>query len=154
MREIKLIFQLLTLFCLLNSQAYAVEVMFTQNAQTNTFNNSYPQTSVLRDPFTPSRLMYEVIGSQSGLQNGAYGFIPNLHGAKVPKMKIRGFIDKDEDKPLALLEIEGSGTFMVREGDEINIDPSNPRRAIRISSITRLSVTVETGTLGSIRVLR
>jgi hypothetical protein len=97
--------------------------------------------------------MYEVIGSQNGLQNGAYGFIPSLQGNKIPQMKLKGFIDKD-DEPLALLEIQGKGTFMVREGDEINIDPSNPRQAIRISKITRLSITVETGTLGSIRVLR
>ena len=69
-------------------------------------------------------------------------------------MQLRGFIDKKNESPLALLEIEGSGTYMVREGDEINIDPSQPRQAIRISKITRLSVTVEAGTLGSIRILR
>jgi len=43
---------------------------------------------------------------------------------------------------------------MVREGDEFNFDPSQPKNAIRVSKITQLSVTVETGTLGSIRVLR
>ncbi len=131
----------------------AADIQFSQPAY-QTALNGYPEPSVVRDPFTPSRLMYEIVGSQSGLANGAYGFVPTLQGVKIPKMKLRGFIDKENDKPLALLEIQGAGTFMVREGDEINIDPSQPRQAIRISKITRLSVTVETGTLGSIRVLR
>jgi hypothetical protein len=43
---------------------------------------------------------------------------------------------------------------MVREGDEFNIDPSKPKNAVRISKITRLSITVETGMLGTIKVLR
>jgi hypothetical protein len=119
----------------------------------NSFNLS-SQPDTIRDPFTPSRLMYEVISTQSGVNSGAFGFIPSLQRNDVPKMKLRGYISKDNESPLALLEITGAGTFMVREGDEINIDPANPRQAIRISKITRLSVTVETGTLGSIRVLR
>jgi len=131
----------------------AAEIQFSQAAYLSSSNGNVEPSGV-RDPFTPSRLMYEIVGTQSGLANGAYGFVPSLQGVKIPKMKLRGFIDKEKDKPLALLEIQGSGTFMVREGDEINIDPSQPRQAIRISKITRLSVTVETGTLGSIRVLR
>jgi hypothetical protein len=128
---------------------FANEVLLQRNGY-----NLSTQPDTIRDPFTPSRLMYEVISTQSGVNSGAYGFIPSLQGGDVPKMKLRGYISKDEESPLALLEIQGAGTFMVREGDEINIDPANPRQAIRISKITRLSVTVETGTLGSIRVLR
>ncbi len=131
----------------------AADIQFAQPSYQSQ-NNGYLEPTTVRDPFTPSRLMYEIVGTQSGLANGAYGFVPSLQGVKIPKMTLRGFIDKEDDKPLALLEIHGSGTFMVREGDEINIDPSQPRQAIRISKITRLSVTVETGTLGSIRVLR
>jgi len=127
----------------------AADVLFQRNGY-----NVSTQPDTIRDPFTPSRLMYEVISTQSGVNSGAFGFIPSLQGGDIPKMKLRGFISKDKKNPLALLEIKGAGTFMVREGDEINIDPSNPRQAIRISKITRLSVTVETGTLGSIRVLR
>lgn len=43
---------------------------------------------------------------------------------------------------------------MVREGDEFTIDPGQPKSAIRIDKITCLSVTVETGMLSSISVLR
>ncbi len=139
--------------CVMSPLSLAADIQFSQPAYQAT-NSGYAKPATVRDPFTPSRLMYEIVGSQTGLANGAYGFVPSLQGGKIPAMKLRGFIDKDKDEPLALLEIKGAGTFMVRVGDEINIDPSQPRQAIRISNITRLSVTVETGTLGSIRVLR
>ncbi|MBS3965069.1 MAG: hypothetical protein KGZ80_11375 [Methylomonas sp.] len=106
-----------------------------------------------RDPFTPSQAMYEAIGASSGAA-GAFGFVPSPESADVPKMKLRGLLSKHPGDFIALLEITGVGTFMVREGDEFNIDPSRPKSAIRISKITRLSITVETGWLGSIRVLR
>lgn len=106
----------------------------------------------IRDPFTPSRLMFDAAGARSG--NSVYGFVPSIEGMHIPKMKLRGLIHKNGNEFIALLEIGDVGTFMVREGDEFNIDPSHPQNAIRIEKITRLSVTVETGMLGSIRVLR
>lgn len=106
----------------------------------------------IRDPFTPSRLMFDAAGARPG--NGEYGFVPSSQGMQIPKMKLRGLIHQNSDEFIALLEIADVGTFMVREGDEFNIDPSHPQNAIRIEKITRLSVTVETGQLGSIRVLR
>jgi len=111
-----------------------------------------PAAKTLRDPFTPSQLMYESAGSQGG--GGAYGFLPNQDATKLPKLKLRGLLNPSGKAFIALLEVGGVGTFMVREGDEFNFDPSQPKNAIRVSKITRLSVTVETGTLGSIRVLR
>jgi hypothetical protein len=115
---------------------------------------AYPAQQWVRDPFTPSTLMYETVGSQSGMRGGAFGFVPSGEGGSLPKMKLRGLLNQDEDDFIALLEVAGVGTFMVREGDEFNIDPSQPKNAIRIDKITRLSVTVESGMLGSIRVLR
>ncbi|WNB75035.1 hypothetical protein [Methylomonas koyamae] len=113
-----------------------------------------PQAATaLRDPFTPSALMYETAGAQSNAAGG-YGFLPNQDAMKVPKLKLRGLLNPSGKAFIALLEVGGVGTFMVREGDEFNFDPSQPKNAIRVSKITRLSVTVETGTLGSIRVLR
>ncbi|WP_197491544.1 hypothetical protein [Methylomonas methanica] len=108
----------------------------------------------LRDPFTPSQLMYDTAGAQGGAAAGAYGFLPNQETMKVPNLKLRGLLNPSGKAFIALLEVSGVGTFMVREGDEFNFDPSQPKNAIRVSKITRLSVTVETGTLGSIRVLR
>lgn len=110
----------------------------------------------IRDPFTPSRIMYEQAGNLSNIGSDAFGFQPgDIPDFQIPKMRLKGLItEKDTGEELALLEIIGSGVYMVREGDEINIDPRQPASAIRISDITRLSVTIETGTLGRIRVLR
>lgn len=107
--------------------------------------------SPLRDPFSPSTLMYD--SASAGNNAGNYGFFPSQAGGKIPEMKLRGLLSQNGEF-LALLEIKGFGTFMVREGDEFTVDPAQPKNAIRIDKITRLSVTVETGMLGSIRVLR
>ncbi|PCJ32768.1 MAG: hypothetical protein COA90_02045 [Gammaproteobacteria bacterium] len=114
----------------------------------------YPIPQAIRDPFTPSTLMFDVVGKTSGTGKNAYGFMRTPNSSAVPKMRLRGFVTQDEKDPVALLEVAGSRTFLVREGDEINIDPGQPNSAIRITKITRLSITVETGTLGSIRVQR
>lgn len=113
-----------------------------------------PAPQQVRDPFTPSALMYETVGKQSGMASSAYGFSPSSEGIKIPKMKLRGLLNQERGNYIALLEVEGAGTYMVREGDEFNIDPSQPKNAIRVDKINRLSITVETGVLGSIRVLR
>lgn len=111
----------------------------------------------IRDPFSPSRLIYEQAGAMSNVGNEVFGFRPSTEDVniQIPTMRLRGFITPEgSEEELALLEISGSGVYMVREGDEINIDPRQPANAIRISEISRLSVTIETGTLGRIRVLR
>lgn len=114
------------------------------------------QKLTIRDPFTPSGLMYEQAGNYSNIGSDAFGFRPgDIPDFEVPQMRLKGFVTSQKNgEVLALLEITGRGVFMVREGDEINVDPRSPASAIRISEINRLSVTIETGTLGRIRVLR
>lgn len=118
--------------------------------------NSADRTFI-RDPFTPSVLMYEQAGAVANIDADAFGFRPTPDDVdiKIPQMRLKGFVTPEgAQEQLALLEITGKGVFMVREGDEINIDPRQPANAVRISEISRLSVTIETGTLGRIRVLR
>ncbi|MBL1320125.1 MAG: hypothetical protein COA63_003560 [Methylophaga sp.] len=109
-----------------------------------------PQT--IRDPFTPSGLMFEVASKSSVFNNKGFTSAPG--NSPIPKMRLRGFIDQNQKSPLALLEVAGARTYLVREGDDINIDPSQPNSVIRITKITRQSITVETGLLGAIRVQR
>ncbi len=109
----------------------------------------------LRDPFTPSQLMYQIRGTELNSFSSVGTFNPNdAIATDIPDMRLRGFVLDDSEKMLALLEVVGRGVFMVREGDEININPRRPSEAIRITSITRLGVTVETGTIGKIRILK
>lgn len=113
-----------------------------------------PTQQTIRDPFTPSILMFNSVGRQVGVTGygSAGGFMRSLTD-KVPEMQLRGFATSDKNTPIALLEVGGK-TFLVHVGDEINVDPTKPLNVLRITKITRLSVTVETGRLGSIRVQR
>nr|WP_305908869.1 hypothetical protein [Methylomarinum sp. Ch1-1]MDP4521732.1 hypothetical protein [Methylomarinum sp. Ch1-1] len=61
----------------------------------------------VRDPFTPSRQMYEIVGTQSGMARGAYGFVPSLEAERIPQMKLRGLINPDDKEFIALLEVKG-----------------------------------------------
>jgi len=83
----------------------------------------------IRDPFTPSRLMYEQAGTRANIDSEVFGFRPSDNpDIQIPKMRLRGFVTPEgEQEMLALLEISGSGVFMVREGDEINIDPNTQK---------------------------
>ncbi|PHS29710.1 MAG: hypothetical protein COA95_11410 [Methylophaga sp.] len=112
-----------------------------------------PTPQDIRDPFTPSDLMFNVASKTSGIS--ANGFMRSPIDSVIPRMRLRGFIDQDKKEPIALLEVAGARTYLVREGDDININPSLPNSVIRITKITRNSITVETGSiLGSIRVQR
>ena len=112
---------------------------------------------IMRDPFS------EPQASQRNDKNGILGGLVNSFGqgfrrtpgeVKVPKLLFKGYIDRGDSSPMALLQIAGNRVHLVKEGDEINVDPANPRQAIRITKISRLSITVETGTLGQMKVLR
>lgn len=112
---------------------------------------------VMRDPFSEPQTNQRngKQGLLEGLVNSfGQGFRRTPGGANVPKLQFKGYIDRGDSKPMALLQIAGSRVHLVKEGDEINVDPSNPRQAIRITKISRLSITVETGTLGQMKVLR
>jgi len=141
---------------ILNRLALIVFLLPMFQVLANEDTNSSDATFI-RDPFSPSRLMYEQAGTMTNRDSDIFGFQPASENVdiEIPKMRLRGFITPEgSQEQLALLEITGSGVYMVREGDEINIDPRRPANAIRISEISRLSVTIETGTLGRVRVLR
>ena len=126
-----------------------------QTANAMNAQQQYEAIQSIRDPFTPSSLMFDAITLQ-GSATGAsgYGFMRSMSNSNLPSMRLRGYIEKKDDKPVALLEVDNDRTYIIHEGDEINIDPSVPNSAIRITKITRFSVTVEAGMLGSIRVQR
>lgn len=141
---------LIALICINPLEGKAGQVIGAMNAQ-----QQYEAIQSIRDPFTPSSLMFDAItlkGSASGTDG--YGFMRSPSNADLPKMRLRGYIGKANDKPVALLEVDGRRTYLIHEGDEINIDPSVPNSAIRITKITRSSVIVEAGILGSIQVQR
>lgn len=113
---------------------------------------------VMRDPFSEPQTLKER-GESKGINelisNFGKGFRRTAEDIEVPELLFKGYVDRGEGlPPMALIQISGKRVHMVKVGDEINIDPSNPRHAIRITNISRLSITVEAGRLGQMKVLR
>jgi hypothetical protein len=153
----------LTLFLLsiLSSTINAGGVQTTDNEWRSLQASDEPvhrASLLLRDPFSDPQIAFNGQGSafNQGSSGGfGVGFQRGRGDFKVPELIFKGYIESKEDKaPMALIQIGNNKVHMVREGDEINVDPSQPRNAIRITKINRLSITVETGILGTMRVLR
>lgn len=100
-----------------------------------------------RDPFAVTPVMLE---NENYALKQAVNFTPLDGNINIPNMKLKGIITGGgEGKMAALLEIEGMGVFVVREGDNVGLyGIGNNRDVIQIESISRLSLIVRTGTIG------
>lgn len=156
-----LIFQL-SIFIFISAQTWAGNSQ-QNNADWNKLSPTDQPSPIItmRDPFSEPQIMStnnqhgSSFSRSNSMNSFGMGFQRSRADIKVPQLIFKGFIDRGEEKsPMALIQIGNNRVHMVREGDEINIDPSQPRQAIRITKISRLSITVETGTLGTMKVLR
>ena len=69
----------------------------------------------------------------------------------LPKMKLKGFIRKPGQGVLALLDIKGLGTHIVRKGDTVSL---GAKGTLRILEINNMSVTVKSGKVADKVVVR
>ncbi|OUS30925.1 hypothetical protein A9Q99_05305 [Gammaproteobacteria bacterium 45_16_T64] len=104
-----------------------------------------------RDPFSVTPIMLE---NENYTLKKDVEFTPLAGDFKIPNMYLKGIItgkeeDKNKGKMAALLEIEGLGVFVVREGDTVGLHGiGNGRDVIQIESISRLSLIVRSGSFG------
>jgi len=105
-----------------------------------------------RDPFTASDTMYALVGNQAAAAaNSGRGFIAG--GAdQIPKMRLRGFVNNK--KSVAVLDIEGIGTYLVRENDEIGLQAIGRNTVIKIIEVDGMGVKVQSGTFRQVIVVR
>ncbi|OUR72244.1 hypothetical protein A9Q78_07360 [Methylophaga sp. 41_12_T18] len=111
----------------------------------------------LRDPFTATVDIVNAAkrSGQSGAEEGRFFGSSSGSLEKLPKLKLRGIILAAENSsPLALLEIAGSEVHMVRVGDEISFNSSDPNQVLKVKSISRLNIVVEVGSLGDLVMVR
>lgn len=106
------------------------------------------------DPFSP-----ETIFEQTPQTDGPAArrrFVPAAaRPAQLPELTLRGIgRTGGENSPTVLLEVEGHGMFVVREGDTISLQALPAENVIRIKEITDISVIVETGSFGELIILR
>lgn len=110
-----------------------------------------------RDPFAvPSKLQKVSTG---GLQQLQFVPTPAVAKKKIPKMRLRGVMRSSDAQPggegvAALLDIKGSGVYVVREGDTIGLHDLGLDTVMKIVKVDALSVVVETGTLGQLIIVR
>jgi Tfp pilus assembly protein PilP len=71
----------------------------------------------------------------------------------IPKMKLKGHIQAN-GKVVALLEIQGGGVHIVREGDTVGLHDLGYDSVIRIREISRLHLVIESGSLGKVIIVR
>lgn len=101
---------------------------------------------VRTDPFQVSYFMQQkaLAGNLGGLQ-----FTP-LQNPQVPTLIMRGIVSGG----LALLDVEGHGVYMVREGDNLSLNRQGQNTVIKIEKIDRFSLQVKVGTLNETIVVR
>jgi hypothetical protein len=105
-----------------------------------------------RDPFTASDTMHALVGNQAAnAANSGRGFI--VGGAdQIPKMRLRGFVNNK--KSVAVLDIQGVGTYLVRENDEIGLQAIGRNTVIKIIEVSGMGVKVQSGTFRQVIVVR
>lgn len=107
--------------------------------------------AALRDPFAVTSLMLQ----EQQTHGDALRFTPlSAAGGAAPQLTLRGVINGKNGARLALLDVAGSGVYLVREGDSISLHRATGNTVIKVKEVSHLSLLVEIGTLGEVIVVR
>lgn len=128
------------------------------NGQLNRTANgiNLPQSASLnsRDPFAVSGLMLKLAqGLKKSQQDGFTALALGDTKGKVPKLHLNGFLTHD-NTTMALLKIQGAGTFLIKEGDTLSLQALGQDTVLKIETIKQQSVLVKVGTLGQQIIVR
>lgn len=128
----------------------------SDNSLTNFFGASDADTTTgyrdgKRNPFAPTR---QILAATQGRSGQGLNFQPLQQATTIPKMHLKGLINENGKDIAALIEIENSGTYIVREGDTVGLYESGSNSVIRIQKINRLNLVVEAGSLGQVLIVR
>ena len=129
-----------------------------------------------RDPFAVTGRMRRISTGNLGIEG--VQFVPaeaaTLGRRDLPSMRLRGLIRKASSKSTnvfsvtatkkqkaandankaALLEIEGAGVFVVREGDTVGLHDLGRSAVLKVIRVNELSVVGEAGSLGQVIIVR
>jgi hypothetical protein len=109
-----------------------------------------------RNPFAPTeQILSGMVPSYT--DDSRPTFVSSDMLTRLPPLKLRGIVKPgDQSTVVALLEVGGGSKqiHMVKIGDEIAFDRSDPSLVFKIREINRLSVIVEVGTLGDMIIVR
>lgn len=103
-----------------------------------------------RDPFGTTARMRE--RAEVGPEGPR--FVPGSGPLAIPKLSLRGFVEKKSRPPIALIEVEGQGVYLVRTGDTIGVTIAGRSTVLKVQAIEASSARVEAGSLGQVIVVR
>jgi hypothetical protein len=99
--------------------------------------------------------MYSEVGSQSAQRaNSGQGFIPGYGTQGTPKLRLKGFVTRGGKKSAALLDVEGTGVYLVSEGDEIGLNGLGQNGVLKIIKVDANGVRVQAGQVNQVIVVR
>ncbi len=105
-----------------------------------------------RDPFSITQAIFNQ--TQQVKQRFGFKSDTNAELGKLPKLQVQGYLQDKQKRKVALLKIEGAGTFMVKSGDTISLQALGQDTVLYIEEIYDQSVLVQIGTLGQKIVVR
>lgn len=106
-----------------------------------------PEGEPERDPFAPSDRMREDPSNRSR-------FVPADAPPALPGLSLRGYIEDEEGKAVALLEVDGALTYLVRKDDTVSLPRAGQNLVMRVIALTNLELHVEIGELRRVVVVR
>jgi hypothetical protein len=100
-----------------------------------------------RDPFAASDRMRGGEGDRSR-------FVPADAPPALPGLALRGYVEDEEGKSVALLEVDGATTYLVRKDDTVSLPRAGANLVMRVVQVTNLELHVEIGELKRVVVVR
>ena len=95
-----------------------------------------------RDPFSPSGRVRDASQTPPPPR-----FVPQEAPDALPQLALRGYVEDADGKTVALLEVNGAHTYLVREGDTVSLPVRGRNAVIRVSKVSNLALHVEVGEL-------
>lgn len=100
-----------------------------------------------RDPFAASDRMQQGGGDRSR-------FVPAEAPPSLPGLALKGYVEDEGGNAVALLEVDGKSTYLVRKDDTVSLPRAGQNLVMRVVQLTNLELHVEVGELRRVVVVR
>lgn len=103
-----------------------------------------------RNPFSDTELIYKEAEQQ---RMGSVSVTSKLPEG-IPNLLLRGYIEGNNKKSAALIEIQGSGVYVVHEGDSLNLHSGQQNILLKVREIRNMNAIVGVGVRGQEIIVR
>ena len=103
-----------------------------------------------RNPFSDTELIYKEAEQK---RMGSVSVTSKLPEG-IPNLLLRGYIEGNNKRSAALLEIQGSGVYVVHEGDSFNLHSGPQNILLKVREIRNMNAIVGVGVRGQEIIVR